>query len=766
MLNLNFQNGQAPALNARNMNAIVESINTLGYAVGGPNVASTVSEMTDTEKVYVYTGSETGYTAGNWYYYNGSAWVSGGVYQAAAVETDTTLTIPGEPADAKATGDEVADLKNDLDTINLSICNADKYYPSNWTIPGGIHPDTGVNGGTFAAGKARTGNISLADRAPLAVRFDTAKYAALVWGYDAEGTAVKCYTNNDFSGRHVLIPKDDAVTRIRLCLKRTDNQAMTTDADDPTSDVNVIPATTFLQYLTDRTLSLDGALADAKATGDAIAAAADPLRSTAAVNRAAIDTDRYFEVGGTFVPYLEQGRLNFNPGVLQPVADAKIVRCSVDKPPMLRKGSTIHTGALYALVTRTHRTAEGYIRGAYVVGAWTQGDISIPADGLYTMIYCNAAETEDATELTPEEAALEVTITCPAPRADRVSQDFALPGNPYAHIAKKKDSETGAVTWSDRVHDIISTCHLHTPHAYNFRRAVNKGYEHLAISNYHAAKPTVPIREVLPLLPDYNYDLDVVPDGWLESPNAEHAYFTDAAKYVGSSSVATHLHLNSVGSYASSGIDNTGASEGGYDGTVSEFMDEAARMLKYPNGGGVTINHPKWSGITADGIKSIMGAGPVFAMEIFNGSAEAQNGKGYSLDIWDGVLSDGIQIYGVAVPDHASEGAFDWQNIPWGYNHMLCIEKTEQDIMLAYRNGQFYSTIYNDDLRLTYFGLSDGTVTIRASKAGTIIFTTATRTVTVENASVSTFDIQENDTYVRAEIQADNNRLFTNAIIL
>lgn len=138
MLNLNFQNGTPPALNARNMNLIVESINALGYAVGGPNVASTASEMTDTSKVYVYTGSETGYTAGNWYYYNGSAWVSGGVYQAAAVETDTTLTTPGEPADAKATGDAVTDLKSALkdfegDTFE-TVTGKNLYNPGDATV--------------------------------------------------------------------------------------------------------------------------------------------------------------------------------------------------------------------------------------------------------------------------------------------------------------------------------------------------------------------------------------------------------------------------------------------------------------------------------------------------------------------------------------------------------------------------------------------------------------------------------------------------------
>lgn len=77
-------------------------------AVGGPNMASTVAEMLDTSLVYIYTGSETGYINGNWYYYDGSDWTSGGVYNSAVVETDVSLSVSGAPADAKATGDAIA----------------------------------------------------------------------------------------------------------------------------------------------------------------------------------------------------------------------------------------------------------------------------------------------------------------------------------------------------------------------------------------------------------------------------------------------------------------------------------------------------------------------------------------------------------------------------------------------------------------------------------------------------------------------------------
>lgn len=73
----------------------------------GALVANTVADMVDITQIYVYTGSETGYTFGNWYYWNGSAWVSGGVYNAVAFETDKTVSVEDMAADAEVTGDIV-----------------------------------------------------------------------------------------------------------------------------------------------------------------------------------------------------------------------------------------------------------------------------------------------------------------------------------------------------------------------------------------------------------------------------------------------------------------------------------------------------------------------------------------------------------------------------------------------------------------------------------------------------------------------------------
>ena len=96
------------------------------HGYGYPFTAASAAAMTDTTKIYVYTGSETGYTNGNWYYWNGTVWTSGGVYNATALETDTTLTVSGAAADAKVVGDDINTLnalsKYD-DAINSKVAS-------------------------------------------------------------------------------------------------------------------------------------------------------------------------------------------------------------------------------------------------------------------------------------------------------------------------------------------------------------------------------------------------------------------------------------------------------------------------------------------------------------------------------------------------------------------------------------------------------------------------------------------------------------------
>ena len=88
-------------------NGLQLQITELMGLAGAPSMAATAAAMTDSNKVYVYTGNEAGYINGNWYYYNGTEWVSGGVYQATAVNTDKTLTVENMAADAAVVGDRI-----------------------------------------------------------------------------------------------------------------------------------------------------------------------------------------------------------------------------------------------------------------------------------------------------------------------------------------------------------------------------------------------------------------------------------------------------------------------------------------------------------------------------------------------------------------------------------------------------------------------------------------------------------------------------------
>ena len=84
---------------------------------GSPLTATSASDMTDENRVYVYVGNEDGYTHGDWYYHDGSDWVDGGVYNGTGVNVDATLRQSGMPADAKATGDAIAEVDGKLDEL-------------------------------------------------------------------------------------------------------------------------------------------------------------------------------------------------------------------------------------------------------------------------------------------------------------------------------------------------------------------------------------------------------------------------------------------------------------------------------------------------------------------------------------------------------------------------------------------------------------------------------------------------------------------------
>ena len=134
----NFRSGDtlyASQLNAMDdeiavLDAEVESTKNM---VGSPLTASTAAGMSDQTKIYVYTGNETGYTAGHWYYYNGTAWTDGGVYNSVAVNTDTSLRVSGQAADSKAVGDAIDDLDSDLTDLKSDLSELESAVN---TLPG------------------------------------------------------------------------------------------------------------------------------------------------------------------------------------------------------------------------------------------------------------------------------------------------------------------------------------------------------------------------------------------------------------------------------------------------------------------------------------------------------------------------------------------------------------------------------------------------------------------------------------------------------
>ena len=205
-----------------------------------------------------------------------------------------------------------------------------------------------------------------------------------------------------------------------------------------------------------------------------------------------------------------------------------------------------------------------------------------------------------------------------------------------------------------------------------------------------------------------------LPDGVLEAPNAEHHSFRmkDGQGH-------PRLHMNSPGSLFASGTFDqwqkrrfqTGT-RGGYNFGSGELwstsIDRMIAGLMYPDGGGVTINHPVWSSYDRMFILKVLDHDPrVLGMEVIEGGA--CKGEGY----WDWVLSTGRQCFGFFVPDHSirrEDGAF-------GVNVLVTPERSVHACLKAYREGCFYGAKRGlNELRFTRISFGGTTVEAETDK--------------------------------------------------
>lgn len=195
-----------------------------------------------------------------------------------------------------------------------------------------------------------------------------------------------------------------------------------------------------------------------------------------------------------------------------------------------------------------------------------------------------------------------------------------------------------------------------------------------------------------------------LPPGVLEAPNAEHHSFL-----LEDGSPARNVHICSPGSAYASGTfdahDLCKTVSHGYSSGVGEYWGAAfERMiagLVYPDGGGVTINHPSWTKLDRGLMLKMLDYDPrVLGIEVIEDSGH--NSEVY----WDWALSTGRQCFGFFVPDWHVE------NKVFGVNVLCVEEKTVHACMKAYREGNFYGALNGlDELAFTRIAFDGKTVT-------------------------------------------------------
>ncbi len=382
---------------------------------------------------------------------------------------------------------------------------------------------------------------------------------------------------------------------------------------------------------------------------------------------------------------------------------------------------------------------------------------------------------------------------------------------PFKGRKVKTDNPYAGVNW-ETVNHISSTSHIHITTAEMLHTIYgNCRLRHVPISNYYPSAPYYPVHEIkkdqFRVKQDFGvmfspkdktgntlvkgpvYWNDVITDkhtGWYDelpeelkkqlpfaegerlftdipddlivSPNAEHHSFTNS-----------RLHANSLGSLYSSGTFDQKSQfltrQHGYNYGVGkpweEVFAEIISMLIFPDGGGITINHPIWSGLKFDEICRMLDFDPkVLGIEVFNDTCSVDFGdptRGWALKLWDEILKTGRRCLGFFVQDHT---------FGRGRNMLLVDQFTEYGCLVAYQKGAFYGAINGSGLRFNKISLDGYVLTAATNKLSTIRLITDRGEVRKERqVEKVSFEIPLNAdnmpaiSYVRVEANDDSSEL-------
>lgn len=216
--------------------ALSGRITNLENSAGAVLVAKVRTDMIDTNKIYVYTGTTTTvsgvtYIAGHWYFHNGSGWTDGGAYTWNLDAIDATLTLSNKGADAKVVGgrfslveSDVSDLKSATnDEFDLILDGIGEYvtnYPSVALISGRYINSSGVVSTISNNGYKVTDYIPVGDYKTAIITGSAGTNLMICAFYDDEETYVSGVMGTDAketdkeveipSGAHYIVVASDA----------------------------------------------------------------------------------------------------------------------------------------------------------------------------------------------------------------------------------------------------------------------------------------------------------------------------------------------------------------------------------------------------------------------------------------------------------------------------------------------------------------------------------------------------------------------------